>query len=325
MPKTYRQLSAEERDRLSLLRVQGMTLRSIAGMMGRDVSTLSRELKRNIFPYQAGEYLPHRAQQYADERKALGHERKRLRAPGLRRYVTSMLKLGWSPERIAGRWRFLGKDPISHEAIYQWIYADCRNMVPCLLHAHRRRRRHRKRQPRKSGNIPSRTPISQRPEAVRLRQEFGHWEADTIISSRSRCALQVLVERKTRFARLKKLKAKDAASMHSSLVKALKRYPHDLRRSITYDNGSENTQHVATNLKLGTASYFCEPMHSWEKGSVENIAGLVRRRLPKRTDFAIVSKRQLKYTQHWLNNLPRKCLGYRTPEEVFRKSVALTG
>lgn len=325
MPKKYTQLSAMERDRLSLLKVQGVSLRSIARMMGRDVSTLSRELKRNIRPYQAGEYLPHRAQLYADDRKAVGHERKRLRAPGLRGYVTAMLKRGWSPERIAGRWRFLGKAPISHEAIYQWIYADCRNMVPCLVRAHRRRRRHRKRAKRRSGNIPSRTPISQRPEAVKLREEIGHWEADTIISSRSRPALQVLVERKTRFARLKKLKGKDAASMHSSLVNALKRYPEYARRTITYDNGSENTQHVATNKRLGTASYFCEPMHSWEKGSVENVAGLVRRRLPKRTDFATVSNRQLKNTQHWLNSLPRKCLGYRTPKEVFRTSVALTG
>lgn len=324
MPRAYRQLTQEERDRMSLLKAQGQSLRSIAGAIGRDVSTVSRELKRNTPWFQNGEYLPHKAQQCADTRKAVGHERKRLRTRGLRAYVTRMLRKGWSPERIAGRWKLLGGEPISHEAIYQWIYADCRNMVPFLVRAHRRRRRYR-RSRHKSSHIPSRTPISQRPEAVQLRQEAGHWEGDTMVSSKSPAALQVLVERKTRYARLEMLKAKAAAPVRASITKALGKYPEHLRRTITYDNGSENVQHLEINRELGMASYFCEPMRSWEKGSVENIAGLVRRRLPKKTDFAIVSRNQLKRTEYWLNSLPRKCLGFKTPAEAFRQSVALTG
>jgi len=325
--RTYRQFSSEERDRLSLLKVEGKSLRSIAKLMGRDVSTISRELKRGVVWAEEG-YLPHKAQMLSNRRKTVGHERERLRMPGLKGFATRMLKQGWSPERIAGRWKALGGRPVSHEAIYQWIYADCRNMVPHLLHAHRRRCRYRYKQANRArwwDNIPSRTPISQRPEAANLRQELGHWEGDTIISSKSLPALQVLVERKTRYARLCKLPAKQAAAVKRSISNALGRYPRHLRRSITYDNGSENTQHVAINKRLGTASYFCEPMHSWEKGSVENVAGLVRRRLPKRTDFAMVSVAQVKKTEHWLNSLPRKCLGFKTPAEAFRQSVALSG
>ncbi|MFA6318817.1 MAG: IS30 family transposase [Elusimicrobiota bacterium] len=318
-------MKQEDRDYMALLKAQGKSLRDIAKALGRDVSTVSRELRRNTSPLQPSEYMAHQAQRFADGRKALGHERKRLRAPGLRTYVTTMLKLGWSPERIAGRWKFLGHESISHEAIYQWIYAECRNMVPWLLRAHRRRRRSAKQSPHRTWAVPSRTPISQRPESVQLRQEAGHWEGDTIISSKSKAALQVLVERKTRYTRLKKLPAKSAACVERSICTALRVYPEHLRRTITYDNGSENMRHLQINKRLGTASYFCEPMHSWEKGSVENVAGLVRRRLPKKTDFGEVSAKRIKYTEHWLNSLPRKCLGFQTPAEAFRQSVALNG
>lgn len=323
MPRTYKQLSEEERDRLSLFRAQGKTLRSIAVLVGRDVSTISRELKRNT-PVPAEGYLAHRAQMSADTRKALAHERERLRAPGLKAFTIRMLRQGWSPERIAGRWTKLGHEAISYEAIYQWVYADARNLVPCLLRAHRRRRRHHKQnQTRWWDNIPSRTPISERPAAVNSREESGHWEGDTIVSSKSLPALQVLVERKTRYTRLRKLPAKRAAAVCRSITRVLGRFPSHLRRTITYDNGSENTKHVQINQRLGTKSYFCAPMHSWEKGSVENIAGLVRRHLPKGTDFAMVSVAQIRKAEHWLNALPRKCLGFQTPAEAFEQVLHL--
>ena len=236
-----------------------------------------------------------------------------------------MLRRGWSPERIAGRWKVLGKEPISHEAIYQWIYTQAREFIPCLVRARRRRLRRGHSSKHKSSHIPSRTPISERPAIVERRKQAGHWEGDTIISRQSRPVLQVLVERKTRYTRLRKLRSKEAAAMRESTNRALARYPKHLRRSITYDNESENTQHILVNARLGTVSYFCAPMHSWEKGSVENVAGLVRRRLPKKTDFAMVSLDQVKRTERWLNGLPRRCLGFQTPAEAFRRSVALTG
>ena len=325
MPKSYKQLSQEDRDRLSLFKAQGKTLREIARLIDRDPSTVSRELRRNAPPIHQGYYLAHKAQGRADARKTLGHERVRLRIPHLRRYASRMLRRGWSPERIAGRWKVLGKEPISHEAIYQWIYTQAREFIPCLVRARRRRLRRGHSSKHKSSHIPSRAPISERPAIVERRKQAGHWEGDTIISRQSRPVLQVLVERKTRYTRLRKLRSKEAAAMRESTNRALARYPKHMRRSITYDNGSENTQHVLVNARLGTVSYFCAPMHSWEKGSVENVAGLVRRRLPKKTDFAMVSLDQVKRTERWLNGLPRRCLGFQTPAEAFRRSVALTG
>lgn len=323
MPRRYRQLSKDERDRLSLLRVQGKPLREIAGLIGRDVSTISRELKRNSRPFH-GDYLPLRAQDFSDARKTAGHERDRLRKPGLKRFVRRMMRHGWSPERISGRLGALGLPTVSHEAIYQWIYADSRDMIPFLVRARRRRLRRHHTSKHRTWHIPSRTPISQRPETIGLRQEAGHWEADTIIGLNNNSALRILVERKTRYTRLSKLPAKNARSMRRSVTNALVRYPRHLRRSITYDNGSENTQHVQINQRLGTASYFCAPMHSWEKGSVENTAGLVRRRLPKKTDFNLVGDDRVKKIEKWLNALPRKCLGFKTPAEALRESVALS-
>jgi IS30 family transposase len=157
------------------------------------------------------------------------------------------------------------------------------------------------------------------------RKQAGHWEADTMVGKDHGSAIQILVERQTRFVRLKKLPARGAMGMRLALTRSLVRYPKGLRRTITYDNGRENTQHLLINRALGTRSFFCAPMHSWEKGSVENAAGLVRRRLPKKTNFAIVLPAEIKQTERWLNGLPRKCLGFRTAAEAFRRSVALTG
>ena len=323
MPKRYKQLSKEERDQIALLKAQDIAIRQIGRLLGRDPGTISRELLRNAPPIHQGYYLPHKAQEKADIRKAQAHRRQRLRQPRLRAYARRMLNRGWSPERIAGRWKLLGKSPISHEAIYQWVYNTAPELIPCLVRARRKRLKRGHSSKHKSSHIPSRTPISQRPLSVQRRTQPGHWEGDTIISRQSKPVLQILVERKTRFARLNKLPAKTGAAMRISTNRALARYPEHLRRSITYDNGSENVQHERVNAVLGTVSYFCEPMHSWQKGSVENAAGLVRRWLPKKTDFAKVSSDQVRKIERWLNGLPRKCLGFKTPAEAFRLSVAL--
>lgn len=249
--------------------------------------------------------------------------RERLRDPALRAYVRRQIRVGWSPERIAGRWKLLGKGHVSYEAIYQWLYIHAQDLVRCLPRAHRKRLRRGSKHGGKTAYIPSRTPLNERPDIVGARTEVGHWEADTIIGPRHQSALQIMTERKTRFTRLNMMRGKLAAEMRRGLTRTLARYPKALRRSITYDNGRENVEHLLVNAALGTKSYFCQPMHSWEKGSVENAAGLVRRRLPKKTDFAMVSPAKVKRTERWLNGLPRKCLGFKTAAEAFRLSVAL--
>ena len=135
----------------------------------------------------------------------------------------------------------------------------------------------------------------------------------------------VLLERKTRMTKLAKIKAKHARDVSNAINRRLSRLPNHARKTITYDNGSENVEHERINKILGTRSFFCNPYHSWEKGSVENMVGLVRRFLPKKTDIAKITKEQIKQIENRLNHRPRKCLNFKTPYEVFTSSVALPG
>lgn len=325
MVKTYRRLSLEDRERIAVLKQSGLGVRKIAKALGRDPATISRELSRNSNVVAASCYLAHKAQLRADQLKGSSHKRDRLRMPGLRAYARRQLKRGWSPERIAGRWKRIGHGPTSHEAIYQWIYAEAKELIRFLPCAHRKRRRHCRARGSKFIPIPSRTPISERPKVVADRRQAGHWEADLVLGSRQLSALQLVVERKTRYVHVKRLSGKKAKVVRTSINRTLARHPKHMRRTITFDNGRENVEHRLIDRALGTKSYFCEPMHSWEKGSVENAAGLIRRRLPRSIDFSTLPLEVIRKTQRWLNGLPRKCLGYKTAEEAFRASVALAG
>ncbi len=327
MPTTYTHLTSHERDLLAVLRSQGRSLRQIAHVLARDPGTLSRELRRNAPPVHTGYYLAHKAHQRAEDRNRFSRSHRRLKHDASRRYVEHRLRSGWSPELIAGRLqRRHPERAISHEAIYQWVYAEARHLIPCLVRAHRIRKCRGYSRRHQQTHIPGRISIRQRPSHVLARRRVGHWETDTAVSRRSPHALQITVERKTRYTRLAQLPKKGAREMSTALTRRLSRYPRGLRRSLTYDNGSENTEHLRTNQILGTRSYFCEPFHSWERGTVENTIGLVRRFFPKRTDFATISKNRIRAVERWLNHRPRKCLGFQTPAEVFKAAgVALTG
>lgn len=318
MPKTYKHLNADERDILTVLKNKGHSSREIAKVLNRSPSTISRELKRNAPAIYKGYYLPHKAQQRAEKRKRESHKRQRLKNETIRIYVEKHLQLRWSPELIAGRLKI--EHPgllISHEAIYQWIYHEAQHLTPLLTRHHRRRKSRDYSRKHKKSHIKDRTPIKERPEIVQQRLQIGHWEADTISCRKSYQAVQVCVERKARYSKLAKLKAKTSKAMSEALTRRLSCYPADIRRSITYDNGPENAMHRHTNKILGTASYFCDPFCSYQRGTVENTIGLVRRFLPKKTDLATVSQRRLRKIELWLNNRPRKCLGFKTPAEVF--------
>ena len=318
MSKHYKHLSKEERDRLAILKGRGHSIRAIAAQLGRSPSTVSRELHRNADHSTSDAYLPHQAQAKADLRWKQSHRRPRLKSSFLRHYVRVNLKRGWSPEQIAGRLRHEDHAvTVSHEAIYQWIYLEARELIPRLAKAHRKRlprRYHRKSRFR----IPDRVFIGDRPEHVHTREQPGHWEVDTAYSPHGAAALAVAVERKTRYLRIKNIPRKTAVAFREALVDSLGSYPGHMRMTITYDNGAENTCHGWIDRALGTASYFCEPYHSWEKGSVENSIGLIRRYFPKGTNFSNVSKKQVISVEKRLNNRPRKCLNYQTPAEAFR-------
>ena len=169
----------------------------------------------------------------------------------------------------------------------------------------------------KPERIKGRQGLDFRPLGADDRSENGHWESDTIVSGDLKHGLNVVVERKNRVTHISLLKAKTAKETKEALIRRLEHYPEQFKQSITYDNGSENTQHQSVNAILGTDSYFCEPYHSWEKGSVEQVNGLIRRYLPKGTNFDTLEPGEINRIEKLLNNRPRKCLNFKTPYEVF--------
>ncbi|MBF0479997.1 MAG: IS30 family transposase, partial [Candidatus Omnitrophica bacterium] len=251
----------------------------------------------------------------------------RLKNDFIRDYVHEQLKEQWTPELIAGR---LKEDhpgySISHEAIYQYIYEDAPELKKYLPRSHRVRKKRKTGKASAVNRIPERVSIEQRPQQANDRSQFGHWEADTAVSRQSLASLAVLAERVSRLTKLKKIGHNNAKDFSNAVIEQLKFISPSKRKTITYDNGKENMNHQNINASLGTQSFFCNPYHSWEKGSVEQIVGLVRRYLPKKTDFAKVSDDQIAYIEHQLNSRPRKCLGFKTPYEVFSSTrVALHG
>jgi IS30 family transposase len=261
--RKYRHLSLAEREEIAIGLETGLKQSEIALRLRRCTSTISREIKRNKSYIGKGVYRVSWAQFQADERKKLSHKRKRIPQKRLRQFICKWLKLGQSPEIIAfkaaevnPRWK------TNYETIYQWIYNERHDLIPFLTRSHRKRRKRGSGQQKRQHKIPNRTMIDKRPDYINLRSYIGHWEIDTVVSRKSKAAIMLLVERRTRFVIIKKLYAKTAYCMHNATVKSLKNFPSKIRQSITYDNGTENTLHELTNNVLGTKSYFCNPYHS---------------------------------------------------------------
>ena len=326
MPKQYNQITADERDKIAVYLAGGFNYSDISRMLGRNRSSIMREIKRNgSKQYQV--YTSMYADKRSIERKSIANRHTRLKDPFIRDYVHEKLKDQWTPELIAGR---LAQDypgySISHEAVYQYIYEDAPELKEYLPRSHRLRRKRKVSRLNSVNRLPERVGIDQRPQQVNDRSQFGHWEADTAVSRQSLASLAILAERVSRLTKLKKISHNNAENFSKAIINRLESVVPAKRKTITYDNGKENMNHQNVNASLGTQSFFCNPYHSWEKGSVEQIVGLVRRYLPKKTDFAKVSDEQIAYIEHQLNSRPRKCLGFKTPYEVFSSTrVALHG
>ena len=322
---TYTHLDITERELISILKAKNKSLREIALQVNRDPATISRELKRNAPPVHTGYYLAHKAQQRSEKRASKGHQRQRLKNDAISAYVQQKLSLGWSPEQIGGRLPL--EHPgfsISYEAVYQYIYKEHPDLIPQLARSHKKRHTKGHSRTHKKSHIPNRVGIQDRPQDIAARKHIGHWESDTVVSRQSTAAVLLLIERKTRVTLIEKLQQKTALANSQGIITRLEELPQHLRQTITYDNGSENTEHETVNQKLQTRSYFCNPYHSWEKGSVENAAGLVRRIFPKKTNFADVTASEIAAVENSLNNRPRKCLKYLTPlEAMANECVAL--
>lgn len=321
-------ITLEEREVISQMRYAGKSLKDIGNAIGRHKGVISRELKRNRHPKKKT-YLPSIAHKLYSIRKSNGSKRKKLKSSELRLYVISKLMDFWSPEQIAGRIPidFPGCS-ISHEAIYQFIYdwwvrTNLGDFTYYLRQARIKRRKKGLVRKTKRSNIPNRLPIELRPEEVKQRLIAGHWEGDSIVSSKSTAALSTLVERKTGYTKIQKLERKTAINTRKAIIKSLKDFPKDLRQTITFDNGCEFTQHETITRKTNAICYFANPYHSWERGTNENTNGLIRQFFPKGTDFKKVTKEQIQDAENYINTRPRKRLGFKTPIEKLEEELNL--
>lgn len=323
METTYQHLSITERIELYRLHQAGQSLRTIAKTLNRAPSTISRELKRNSPPTKVwpGGYEPTRAQQLAERRRRWDNRFKLTRDPHLQTYVHARLLQGWSPEQIAGQLaREHGQCLISYESIYRFIYH--RSAQKDYWHRLLPRRKSRRGRLGQRGGSPvdhmkDRVSIHQRPARIHDRTIPGHWEADLMLFRRYGQALLVTHERTSRLLLATHQPSKAAAPVARQLLRLFQTLPTTLCQSITFDNGTEFALHYQLNQQLGLPTYFCDPHAPWQKGGIENAIGRMRRRLPRKTDLAILTTSQLDQLIAAYNHTPRKCLGFKTPAELF--------
>jgi len=306
---SYTHLSQDERYRIAHLHRGGFSSREIGGHLDRDAATIRRELRRNTAA--DGRYELRSAQRRSVERRRAASAQPRIDAEQWKQ-VEARLREDWSPEQIAGS----GEVTISHERIYQHIAEDRQRDGTLWKHLRqrKRRRRHRCGTPRQRQRFGGRR-IHERPAVVETRQRVGDWEGDTIVG-KGLARIVTLVERRTGLVLLRRVTNGEAEPTMRAIVHAL--YPLRARvHTLTWDNGSEFAEHALIDIVLGATSYFAAPYSSWQRGSNENLNGLVRQYLPKGCDLADITDQQLQQIEDRLNQRPRKRLGYRTPQARF--------
>ena len=322
----YKHLTEEERYQIDDMRREGFNQMEIAKALKRSPSTLSRELHRN-----EGDrgWRPRQAQLKATERLGVrGSSNVKRASNAAWDYAKLHLQNDqWSPEQIAGRLALEGLETISHETIYQRILEDKNTGGELYTHLRCKKKRKKRYGSARSmrGAIPNRVDIDQRPAIVDSRQRIGDWEGDTIIGAHDGGAvIASMVERKSRYTCLAKAKNKTTTVVINSINQHMLPIA-DLVLTVTLDNGKEFSQHATLSNVLNADIFFAKPYHSWERGLNENTNGLVRQYFPKKIPFAKITDHDLRRVERKINNRPRKCLGYKTPFEVFSKSCGKRG
>ncbi len=327
-PSHYRQLQPEERLTIASLRQQSYSVRAIAQQLRRSPSTISRELQRNA---NSGGYGSIQAHCRSLQRRRLGRPAIKLHPDSvLRHLVIHLLRLRWSPEQIALTLARLhpssSKHRVSYETIYNCIYAmpvgELRKELIATLRQARNKRLPRSKGKDRRSQIPDMLSIHVRPPEIKDRQFPGHWEGDLIKGEGNASAVGTLVERTSRLVVLVKLpevKPASAANVLQGFTDKLLSIAQPLRLSMTYDQGREMALHKKLSEQTGIAVYFCDPHSPWQRGSNENMNGLVRQYLPKGTDLSIYSQEQLDAIADEINHRPRKGLGVRSPLAVYRE------
>ena len=331
--RRYTRLADQERESISRGLAQHKSIRQLARELNRSPSTISREIRRNKGKsgYRAFS-ASRRAKAAASSRKR--GKRKIEKQEGLLSYVMEKLQREWSPQEISKRlkieYAWDMNMQVSHEAIYQYIYVLPRGeLKQLLIKGLRQERKHRRPQKRGDiaetrGKIANMLSIEERPAEVAERSVPGHWEGDLILGKYKHSALGTLVERTTRYTILVPLgEHKDATSVREAYAEAFKSLPAELKKSLTYDQGKEMSEHEQFTIDTGIQVYFAHPGSPWERGTNENTNGLIRQYFPKGTDFTQVSKEEILEVQRKLNDRPRRALGYLKPDEVINQLVAL--
>lgn len=313
----YTQLTSDERYTFSIMRTQGQSIITIANALGRHRSTLYRELKRNSCHHIDSAYRPSKAEYRAKARRSK-----------LRRYshfteadyapIRSFLREKWSPEQIAGVLTSLGLKRISHETIYKYIWADKANGGNLWTHLRQSLKQRRKRYKAydSRGRLANKRHISERPPSVETRKYKGHWEIDTVHGRGSNHCIVTLLERKTGYVIIGKLTDKSTSELNKKTIALINRDPNSFK-TITSDNGTEFHQYKKIESRHPVKFYFANPYHSWERGSNENVNGLIRQYLPKTESMAQLTQQQCDRIAEKLNQRPRKRYEFRTPEEMY--------
>ncbi len=325
MGKKYNHLTDEERCLIDRLHALGQSGNAIALAIGRNKSTISRELQRNATPV-TRRYNAISAERMAGARRWRGSRIER--SGWLRQTVGDYLAMGWSPQIIASQLeRHHGSRTISHESIYRYVHSRTgrRERLHRYLRQGKARRGWRARKTGRASLIPGRVSIHQRPGYINNRSTFGHWEGDLMSFADQKQSLLVLLERKTRLTLAARLPDKRAKTVAREITKLLRPLPEGARKSITFDNGGEFAGHQKIARKLNLETFFCDPYASWQKGSVENAIGRLRPDLPRKISLKHYQNGDINDLILNYNDTPRKCLGFQTPFEAFiiNSNVAL--
>jgi len=307
-------LTLEEREVIARRQAEGWLQKEIACELGRDKSTISRELRRNR---SSNGYFPARAQQKAEQRRRERALVRKMERPALRRLVCDELKKKTPPVNIAGRTKLLFKDrqcQISHQSIYDWI--DAQAALGKQWQRYLKFKGKPKNKRKNDGRLPNATPIEGRPKVAEMRKRLGDFEGDTM-HGRAGGGLVTLVDRKSRYLLAAKTPDLKAKTVTEVCVTALRKVPKKKRHSATFDNGREFAEHQVLARRGRVKVYFAQPHAPWQRGTDENTNGLLRQFFPKGTDLARLSSARINRVQELLNHRPRRCLGYLTPHEVF--------
>lgn len=311
-------ITAHERDQIACWHAQGISNGIIATRLHRHVASIGRELTRNGTPQR---YHAIAAQHRSVQRNHVSRTRNALKDPHVYTYVVAHLRDGWSPEQIAGRLkRTRNHTVVCHETIYRYIYTTLDGRLQQLqsyLPRHHTKRTQRRGKAWQHARIPERISIHERPMVVNQRKTFGHWELDAMEGARHHQAIATFLERVSRYYQAVKISNLDAEEAIHAHVAVLGMYPPFARKTATFDNGKENTNHTKLRQYYGMETYFCDAYCAWQKGSNEYHNGLLRRYIPKKTDFTPLTQHDLDTMVEEMNTRPRKCLNYATPKEVF--------